>query len=77
MKYWLVLMLFTSDGKYIDKVETEFDGFGQCTVAAGALVADFVNTGTKFQAWCVTDDHHKGIKQDEGIPLDFAGENND
>lgn len=77
MKYWLVLMLFTSDGKYIDKVETEFDGFGQCTVAAGTLVADFVNTGTKFQAWCVTDDHHKGIKQDEGIPLDFAGENND
>jgi len=73
MKFWLILMLFTQDGKYIDKIESEFDGYGSCAVAAGAAATEFVNTGTKIQAWCVTDDHHNGIKQDEGIPWDVAG----
>lgn len=77
MKYWLILMLFTSDGKYIDKMEAEFDGYGSCVVAAGAVSADFVNTATKIQAWCVTDDHHNGTKQDKGIPWDVAGEDDE
>jgi hypothetical protein len=73
MKYWLILMLFTQDGKYIDKVETEFEGYGQCAIAAGALATDFVNTGTKIQAWCVTEDHYNGVKQDKDIPWDVVG----
>jgi hypothetical protein len=75
MKYWLILMLFTQDGKYIDKVETRFDSYGQCAINAGKMVTDFVNTGTKFQAWCVSEDHHNGTKQDEGIALDLVSEN--
>jgi hypothetical protein len=75
MKFWLILMLFTQDGKYIDKMESEFDGYGSCAIAAGAASTDFVNTGTKIQAWCVTEDHHNGIKQDKGIPLDVAEDN--
>jgi hypothetical protein len=63
-------MLFTNKGEYIDKVESEYETFGSCAIAAGAISAEFVNTGTKIQAWCVTDDHHNGIKQDEGIPYD-------
>jgi len=73
MKYWLILMLFTQDGKYIDKMESNFDGYGSCAVAAGAITSEFVNTGTKIQAWCVSDDHYNGIKQDEGIPWDVVG----
>lgn len=74
MKYWLILMLFTQDGKYIDKMESQYDSYGKCAVAAGSVVTDFVNTGTMFQTWCVTDDHYKGVKQDEGIPLDLVEE---
>lgn len=74
MKYWLVAMLFTQDGKYIDKIETPFENYAQCEISSGILTSGFVNTGTMIQSWCVTDDHHKGIKQDEGIPLGFEGE---
>lgn len=74
MKYWLIVMLFAQDGKYIDKVETEFEQYAQCEMNAGLLSSGFVNTGTKIQSWCVSDDHYRGIKQDEGIPYDFHGE---
>ena len=73
MKFWLILMLFTQDGKFIGKMESDYDAFGSCAIAAGAVTAEFVNTGTKIQAWCVTDDHYNGIEQDEGIPLDLIG----
>jgi len=73
MKFWLILMLFTQDGKFIGKMESDFDAFGSCAIAAGAVTAEFVNTGTKIQAWCVSDDHYNGIKQDDGIPLDLIG----
>jgi hypothetical protein len=73
MKFWLILMLFTQDGKFIGKMESDFDAFGSCAIAAGAVTAEFVNTGTKIQAWCVSDDHYNGIEQDEGIPLDLIG----
>lgn len=70
MKYWLVALFFTPDGKYIDKMETLFETYGACTIAAGKLTMDFINTGTKVQTWCVSDDHKTGVKPDEGIPYD-------
>lgn len=74
MKYWLIVMFFTADGKYIDKVETPFENYAQCEINSGVLASGFVNTGTKIQSWCVSDDHYNGIKQDEGIPYDLGGE---
>lgn len=74
MKFWLILMLFTHKGEYIDKVEAEYETFGSCAVAAGALTAGFVNSSTKVQAWCVSEDHHNGVAQDEGVPWDLDGE---
>lgn len=77
MKFWLILMLFTEKGEFIDKIEAEYQSFGSCAVAAGAVTAGFVNSSTKIQAWCVTDDHYNGVKQDEGIPYDMVGEDNE
>jgi len=70
MKFWLILMLFTQDGEFVGKMESEFDGYGSCAIAAGAVSAEFVNTGTNIQAWCVSDDHYNGRAQDPGIPYD-------
>jgi hypothetical protein len=74
MKFWLIFMLFTNKGEYIDKIEAEYQSFGSCAVAAGMLTSGFVNSSVKTQAYCVTDDHYNGVKQDEGIPYDTIEE---
>ena len=70
MKYWLIFMLFTNKGEYIDKIEAEYQSFGSCVVAAGSLTTEFINSSTKIQAYCVTNDHYMGRKQDEGVDYD-------
>ena len=71
MKFWLIFMLFTNKGEYIGKVESQYESFESCAVTAGAVTAGFVNSSTKIQVWCVSDDHYTGKNYDEGIPLDF------
>ena len=70
MKYWLIFMLFTNKGEYIDKIEAEYQSHGSCVVAAGAVATELVNSSIMIQSWCVSDDHYNGVEQDEGIPFD-------
>lgn len=74
MKFWLIVMFFTQNGEFIDKMETPYETHGSCVVASGTVALSFNNTGTKIQTWCVSNDHYTGVKQDEGIPYDFHGE---
>lgn len=69
--YWLILMLFTPEGKFIDKVEVQTISMEECQLVGALYSGDLVNSGTKTQIWCVTEDHYNGVKQDEGIPYDF------
>lgn len=71
MKFWLILMMFTNKGEYIGKLESPYRSFVSCAEAAGAVTAGFVNSSTKIQVWCVSDDHYNGIEQDEDIPYDM------
>jgi len=73
MKFWLILMLFTDNGEYVGKMESQYQSHGSCVVAAGAVTAEFVNSSIMIQSWCVSDDHYNGVEQDEGIPYDTHG----
>lgn len=75
MKFWLIFMIYANDGTFVDKIESQHQSFGSCAIAAGREMAlAQINTFTKVQAWCVTDDHYNGVKQDEGIPYDMIEE---
>lgn len=74
MKFWLIFMIYANDGTFVDKIESPHESFGSCVVAAGEETLMRVNTFAKVQAWCVSDDHYNGVKQDEGIPYDLLGE---
>lgn len=77
MKFWLVFMIFANNGEYVGKMESEYESFGSCAVAAGMLTTEFLNTSLKTQAYCVTNDHYTGVSQDEGIPLDLIEEDSE
>ncbi len=52
--------------------------YGFPIVAAGReMMIAQVNTFNKVQAWCVTNDHYTGVKQDEGIPYDLIEEDHE
>jgi hypothetical protein len=70
MKYWLIFMIFTHDGEFIDKIEYPIASMKQCKELAGHAAMESVNKDYLTQYWCVTDDHYRGRKQDPGIPLD-------
>ena len=70
MKYWLIFMIFSSDGEYISKAETPVANVERCYIESAKRAIKFTNSGYLTQAWCVTDDHFKGRKQDPGIPYD-------
>ena len=74
MKFWLIFMMFTNKGDYIGQVESQYQSFESCAVAAGAVTAGFVTSSTKIQVWCVSDDHYNGVEQDEDIPHDMDEE---
>ena len=74
MKFWLIFMIYANDGTFVDKIESQHQSFGSCVVAAGKETLMQVNTFAKVQAWCVSDDHYNGVKQDEGIPYDLIEE---
>lgn len=69
-KIWLILWFFTTDGEFIQKEEFAFKNRTECVLAAGEVAKEFVNKSIAFSAYCVTDNHHKGISVDPGIPLD-------
>jgi hypothetical protein len=73
MKFWLIAFLFGPDGEYVGKMESQYQSYGSCVVAAGAVTAELVNSSIKIQSWCVSDNHYKGVEQDEGIPYDMHG----
>lgn len=70
MKYWLIFMVFSSDGEFITKFEYQAKSKAHCVAMAGHASRNFVNKEHLIQSWCVTDDHHSGRKQDPGIPYD-------
>jgi len=74
MKFWLIFMIYANDGTFVDKIESQHQSFGSCAIAAGKETLMQVNTFAKVQAWCVSDDHYNGVKQDEGIPYDTLEE---
>jgi hypothetical protein len=70
MKFWLIFMLFNSDGEYITKFEIPTNDRTECFIQAGSYAIDYTNSGYLTQSWCVTDDHYMGRGVDDGIPLD-------
>lgn len=73
MKFWLIAFLFSPDGEYVGKMESQYQSHGSCVVAAGAVATELVNSSIMIQSWCVSDDHYNGVEQDEGIPYDMHG----
>jgi hypothetical protein len=69
-KFWLILWFFTIDGEFIEKDEFSFNSRAECVQAAGEVAKKFVNQSVSITSFCVTDNHHKGISVDPGIPLD-------
>lgn len=70
MKYWLIFMIFDSDGEFIRKVEQPTVSMERCLVESAKQSIAFTNSGFLTQSWCVTDDHYNGRSQDPGIPYD-------
>lgn len=70
MKFWLVLMIFNLNGHFLYKKEIPFKNRVECLEAAGQKAKKFVNKSVAISSFCVTDNHHRGISVDPGIPLD-------
>lgn len=70
MKYWLIFMLFNSEGEFVRKVDIPTKSARECVLEAAKQTMYVVNRGYLIQPWCVTDDHYEGRKQDPGIPYD-------
>lgn len=70
MKYWLIFMLFDSNGEFIRKTDTPVANAQRCYVESAKQAIKYTNSGYLTQSWCVTDDHHSGRKQDKNIPYD-------
>lgn len=70
MKYWLIFMIFSNEGEYLRKVERPVANVERCYVESAKLAIQLTNSGYLTQAWCVTNDHYTGKKQDPGIPYD-------
>lgn len=69
-KIWLILWFFNTDGEFLQKEEFAFKNRVLCEQAAGEVAKKFVNKSISITSFCVTDNHHKGISVDPGIPLD-------
>lgn len=70
MSFWLIMFLFSSDGKFIEKRSYETVNKEQCIQFAGKEATKLVNSQLQMQFYCVTDDHYMGRSVDAGIPLD-------
>lgn len=70
MKFWLVLWFFNLDGHFLNKKELPFKDRAQCVQAAGTVAKKYVNRSVAITSFCVTDNHHKGLTVDPGIPMD-------
>ena len=71
MKFWLLIFLFTTDGEFIAKREFQYASKRDCIIAAGSAAQTMINKPVAITQFCVSDNHHKGISQDAGVPLDF------
>ena len=68
MHFWLIVFLFTAEGEYIEKKVYETANEAHCVEVAGDLIKSTqINTGLMYQAYCVSDDHYKGIAKDKDI----------
>jgi hypothetical protein len=70
MKYWLIFMIFDTNGEYLRTDEKPVANIERCYNESAKYAIQMTNSGYLTQAWCVTDDHHAGRKQDPGIPYD-------
>ena len=70
MKYWLIFMIFNGEGEFVSKSDTPVANVERCYIESAKRAIKYTNSGYLTQAWCVTDDHFKGRKQDPGIPYD-------
>lgn len=71
MKFWLLVFLFNSNGEFIGKREVQLANKHDCIVAAGIAAQNLINKPVALTTFCVSDNHHRGISQDPGVPLDF------
>jgi hypothetical protein len=70
MKFWLIVFLFTPEGKFFTKDVYESVDKTQCVELAGKVAKTLVNTQLNSQMYCVSDDHYTGRSVDKNIPLD-------
>lgn len=72
MKFWLIVFFLTPDGEFISKKEVVYPSKPACVAAAGNVAGRYniVNKQVAIQVYCVSNNHHAGIKQDPGIPYD-------
>ena len=70
MKFWLIFMIFSNEGEFIQKTTTHVKDKQACVIEAAKKSAKYVNTGALTSSWCVTNDHYYGYKQDKNIPYD-------
>lgn len=70
MKYWLIVFLFDVDDQFLAKDVYESANYEQCQQFASDYARKMINTSTKAQFHCVSDDHYMGRSQDEGVDYD-------
>lgn len=70
MSYWLLVFLFTQEGEFIAKDVYETVSKEQCEKFAGEVTRTIINSKLQAQFHCVSDDHYRGRKQDEGVEYD-------
>lgn len=65
MHYWLIVILTDPTGSFLSKTSYEYFNQEQCSVA----ILDY--EGMKdVNVLCVSDDHFRGIKQDNNVEYD-------
>ena len=68
MIYWLLIFSFDTTGTFVTKQEMQLSSKHVCEMVAAQYPAQ-IRTGS-IKTLCVSDDHHSGRKQDDGVPLD-------
>jgi hypothetical protein len=68
MIYWLLIFSFNADGEFVSKQELHMNNKFVCELVSAQYPAQ-VKIGF-VKTLCVSDDHHSGRKQDEGVEYD-------
>ena len=70
MTFWLIVVILTNDGSFLEKSSYEAASKEQCVEMAGQEAKKLVNTQNMVQFHCVSDDHYMGRNVDKDVPLD-------